>query len=284
MQRVLITGARGLLGTPTARMFAALEGVNVLAAGHGELDITNHNDVRSCLEVFRPDLVINCAAFTKVDACESESDRAERVNGHGAGIVAEAAAAVNARLIHISTDYVFDGASTQPYRAEAPPAPAELLCAYGRSKLLGERLVQTKHPSPLIVRTAWVYGEDGPCFPRTILRLAAERPELRVVSDQTGSPTYAADLAGALVALAQRGATGIVHVTNGGQCTWYEFACEIVRLAGMTTKVIPIATEEYPLPARRPKYSVLDNQKYVEIAGAPLRSRREAIAAFMRSA
>ncbi len=281
MQRVLITGARGLLGTHTARIFAALPNTIISAPGHSDLDITDETALTAFLQDFAPNLVINCAAYTKVDACEKEEARATRVNGHAAGVLAAASAAHNARLIHISTDYVFDGSSSQPYREQDPPAAPDALCAYGRSKLLGETLVQANHPSPLIVRTAWVYGEDGPCFPRTVLRLAAERPELRVVNDQTGSPTYAKDLAGAIMNLADAGATGIVHATNADRCTWYEFACEILRLTGTNTPIKPITTEAFPLPARRPKFSVLDNRRYQEITGNRLRSWREAIAEFV---
>lgn len=281
-KRVLITGARGLLGTPTTALFAAAKGVEVSALGHHGLDITDETAVRQHVDAFSPDLVINCAAFTKVDACEEESELADRVNGHGAGIVAAAAAAHGARLIHISTDYVFDGQATRPYREDHPTGDPRALCAYGRSKLLGEQRVAANHSSAIIVRTAWVYGEDGPCFPRTILRLAGERPLLRVVSDQTGSPTYAQDLAGALFELAHTDVRGVFHVTNAEQCTWFEFAREIVRQAGLSTPVEPISTEDYPLPARRPKYSVLDNGQYVTTVGRPLRPWREALGAYIK--
>lgn len=283
-KRVLITGARGLLGTPTTTLFRAAQGVEVSAVGHLEFDITDEAAVRRHVDAFRPDLVINCAAFTKVDACEEQHALADRVNGYGAGIVAAAAAAHGARLIHVSTDYVFDGQATRPYREDHPTGNPRALCAYGRSKLLGEQRVAAAHPAAIIVRTAWVYGEDGPCFPRTILRLAGERPLLRVVSDQTGSPTYARDLAGALFELARTNAQGVFHVTNAGQCTWFEFAREIVMQAGLGTPVEPIATEDYPLPARRPKYSVLDNGRYVTTAGRPLRPWREALSEYLRRA
>lgn len=281
---VLITGASGLLGTPLTATFRHDPKYKTIPFDHSQLDIADRDAVLRSFVTHTPALVINCAAFTKVDACEQQHELADRVNGHGAGNVAEAAAAIQARLIHISTDYVFDGCATHPYAEDHPTGRAEDLCAYGRSKLLGEQLVRKAHPSPLIVRTAWVYGEDGPCFPRTMLRLAKERPVLRVVNDQTGSPTYADDLAMALYNLAQQKETGTFHVTNGDQCTWFEFACEIVRLSGHSTPVEPIRTEDYPLPARRPKYSVLDNRRFVEAIGRPLRSWREAIAAHVRNA
>lgn len=282
--KVLITGANGLLGTPTAALFRAQPHVAVSALGRAELDITDEAAVRRHFAEFRPDLVINCAAFTKVDACEEQHELADRVNGHGAGIIAAAASENGARLIHISTDYVFDGRSTRPYTEDEPTGSAEELCAYGRSKLLGEQLVRERHPSPMIVRTAWVYGEHGPCFPKTMVRLAQERPLLRIVSDQSGSPTYAKDLAWALLMLAMQPENGIFHVTNGEQCTWYEFACEIVRLSGYSVRVEPIRTEEYPLPARRPAYSVLENRRFSTITGKALRTWREAIAEYMAAA
>lgn len=281
---MLITGANGLLGTPTAALFRAQSHVDVAALGRAELDITDEAEVGRHFIHFRPDLVINCAAFTKVDACEEQHELADRVNGHGAGIIAAAAAEYDARLIHISTDYVFDGRATRPYAEDHMTGPAETLCAYGRSKLLGEQLVRARHPSPMIVRTAWVYGEDGPCFPKTMVRLAQERPLLRVVSDQSGSPTYAKDLASALVRLAMQPEHGIFHVTNSEHCTWYEFACEIVRLSGFSARVEPIRTDEYPLPARRPAYSVLDNTRFCAITGKALRTWREAIAEYMAAA
>lgn len=280
-RRILITGAEGLLGTPTAARFAADTACEVLAPGHGELDITDAARVAHCFETFQPDLVVNCAAFTRVDDCESSEALACRVNGEGAGHVAEAAARAGARLIHISTDYVFDGCATSPLREDAPTAPPDRLSAYGRSKLLGEQAVRSRHPSALIVRTAWIYGPDGPGFPATILRLARERPRLRVVVDQRGSPTYAPDLAEAIQRLARLDADGIVHVTNAGDCTWHELAVEICRRARLDTPVDPVTTAEFPRPARRPAYSVLDNSRYIELTGAPLRSWREALGTYL---
>ena len=280
--RVLITGAGGLLGRPLARRFALDKAWQTVALDRAGLDITDAEAVGHVVDREKPGLIINCAAFTKVDACEQEKELAQRVNGEGAGIVAAAAAKIGARLIHISTDYVFDGTSALPYREDQPPAPPEMLCWYGRSKLLGEQAVTGRHPSPLIVRTAWVFGEDGPCFPKTILRLAKERPELRVVNDQVGSPTYARDLADAIYRLAQLSeATGIMHATNSDICTWYDFAREILRVAGIGTPVRPVSTAEFPTPAKRPAFSVLDNRRFVQTVGAPLRSWREAIADFL---
>lgn len=280
--RVLITGAGGLLGSPLARRFALDPSWRTIALDKAGLDITDEDAVARAMNREKPRLIINCAAFTKVDACEQEKELAQRVNGAGAGNVAAAAAKIGARLIHISTDYVFDGTSALPYREDEPPAPADSLCSYGRSKLMGEQAVTGRHPSPLIVRTAWVFGEDGPCFPKTILRLAKERPELRVVNDQVGSPTYAKDLADAIYRLAQLPeATGVMHVTNSDICTWYDFAREILGVAGIGTPVRPVSTAEFPTPAKRPAFSVLDNRRFVQTVGAPLRSWREAVAEFL---
>lgn len=280
--RVLITGAGGLLGRPLARRFALDRAWHTIALDRAGLNITDAEAVGHVVEREKPGLIINCAAFTKVDACEQEQELAQRVNGEGAGIIGAAAAKIGARLIHISTDYVFDGTSALPYREHEPPAPPSSLCCYGRSKLLGEQAVTSRHPSPLIVRTAWVFGEDGPCFPKTILRLAKERPELRVVNDQVGSPTYAKDLADAIYRLAQLSETaGIIHVTNSDICTWYEFALEILRVAGIGTPICPVSTNEFPTPAKRPAFSVLDNRRFVQTVGAPLRSWREALAEFL---
>lgn len=280
--RILVTGGRGLVGMALGRVLAARPVVAVERPGHDELDVTDADQVQVYLERFRPDLVIHCAAYTKVDDCETNRELADRVNGDGAGSVARAATKIGARLIHLSTDYIFEGEAVRPYQEDTPPGRPENLSAYGRSKLLGEQRVRAVCSGALIVRTAWVYGPDGACFPKFILKAAREKPELRVVNDQTGAPTYTLDLARAILRLAETDARGIVHVTNTGQCTWYEFACELVRLAGLKVRVIPVTTEEFPRPARRPKYSVLDNSRYVQLTSAPMRPWREAAADFMR--
>jgi dTDP-4-dehydrorhamnose reductase len=280
-KKVVITGARGLLGTPTTAAFGREPGIEVLAVDLPELDITDEQMVSERFGEFRPDLVVNCAAYTQVDACEENEEPAGRVNGVGAGIVAKAAAECRARMIHISTDYVFEGDARSPYQEDHPTGRPEKLSAYGRSKLLGEQLVRKHHRGALIVRTAWMYGPNGMGFPDAILRRARQDGKLRVVNDQRGSPTYAPDLAGALHALGRLDVGGVMHVTNGGECTWYEFACEIVRLAGLDVPVQPVTTAEFPRPAKRPAYSVLSNGRYIEAAGRPLRPWQEAIKEFI---
>lgn len=280
-RRVLIVGAKGLLGTPTVEAFGRDPEFRVEAVDLPELDITVAEQVRARFDAFEPDLVVNCAAYTAVDACEENEQTACRVNGVGAGVLAQAAAARNARMIHMSTDYVFAGGATIPYREDHPTGPPEKLNAYGRSKLLGEQQVRAKHPKAVIVRTAWLYGPHGPGFPSAIMGHAKKSGQLRVVDDQTGSPTYAPDLAAALCELGRLEVDGIIHVTNSGRCTWYEFALEILRLAGIDVPVTPVSTEAFPRPARRPSFSVLDCRRYAETVGRPLRPWREAVADYI---
>ena len=279
--RILITGANGLLGTPTVAAFRAECHADVVGYGHHELNVTDAAHIQSRLAAFLPDLVINCAAYTRVDDCEAEEALANKVNGEGAGHVARAAAHCRARLIHLSTDYVFDGDATTPYTEDHPPGHPGALSAYGRSKLLGERLVQQGHPRAIIVRSAWLFGPRGPCFPRSILDQVHKGRSLHVVNDQFGSPTYAPDLARALVQLAHQDATGIFHVTNAGQCSWHEFAREILRLGRIDAAIQPVNSNAVPRPARRPAFSVLDNSRYEKATGAPLRPWRDALAEYM---
>ncbi len=278
--RIFVTGARGLLGTPVCETFRA-RGDDVHSVDRSELDITDADAVQKRIADYRPDVVINCAAFTRVDDCETCEDEATRVNAHGAGHVAAAAHRAGASFIHISTDYIFPGDAREPIAETAAPGRPEQLSAYGRSKLLGEQLVTAAHPSACIVRTAWLFGDNGPCFPRAILKRARSGQALRVVDDQTGSPTYAGDLAAALAELAARRANGIYHVTNSGICTWFDFAREIIRQSGLDVPVGPCSTAEFPRPARRPTYSVLDNRRYVRLVGRHLRRWEEALTDFL---
>ena len=196
--KVLVVGSRGLLGTATLAAFASQENVQAVGFDLPELDITDAARVRGLVDEVRPDLIVNCAAYTRVDDCETNEAPASRVNGEGAGLLADSAAKRGSRFIHISTDYVFDGGTTEPYREDHPLGDPLSLCAYGRSKHLGEQLVRDKCPGSLIVRTAWMFGPDGPGFPQAILQRARAGEPLRVVDDQVGTPTYAPDLAEAL--------------------------------------------------------------------------------------
>ncbi len=256
--RMLITGAAGMLGQD---LVAAAEaaGHDPRALSRAELDITDAHAVRRAITDFQPRVVVNCAAWTDVDGAESKEDQALEVNRGGAGHVARAAAATGAWTIHVSSDYVFDGSKHEPYVESDPVAP---LSAYGRSKLAGEREVAAGAPERYtIVRSSWLFGAGGPCFPATILRLASEREELTVVDDQVGCPTFTGHLARALFALAERPIHGIVHVAGGGACSWYEFSRAIIAEAGLWCEVKPGKTRDLARPAPRPAYSVLTTER-----------------------
>lgn len=272
--RYLITGASGMLGHDLGR---ALEGREVTSLSRAELDVT---DAAAVAEAVRGhDAVINAAAWTRVDDAETRESEALAVNGHGAGNVAEAARAAGARLVQLSTDYVFDGQGTSPYPEGHPIAP---LGAYGRTKAEGERRVLAAHPEgTLIVRTAWLYGAGGPNFARTILAAAAERDTVSVVTDQIGQPTWSADLAAALVALLDADApAGVYHATNAGRASWFDFAQAVFRVAGLDEgRVLPTDSAAFPRPAARPAYSVLGNDALKRARIPPLRPWQDALRA-----
>jgi dTDP-4-dehydrorhamnose reductase len=258
--RIAITGAAGMLGADVGAG-AVMAGHLPTALSRAELDITDAAAVRRRFETLRPEAVINCAAYTNVDGAESDEPTALAINGEGAGNVAAAAAAVGAWVVHVSTDYVFDGTKdTEPYVESDPVDPQS---AYGRTKLAGERAVAQAAPDGhTIVRTAWLFGNGGPCFPKTILRLAGERDELSVVDDQVGCPTFTGHLAPALVELAtSRRVVGVTHVASGGRCSWFQFAREIVARGEVSCDVQPCATDEFPRPAPRPAFSVLASER-----------------------
>lgn len=238
------------------------------AVTRADCDITSRVAVERVIRDARgADAVINCAAWTRVDAAEDHEADAAAVNAGGAGIVASACAAAGLRLCHMSTDYVFDGDATEPIDEQARPAPRT---AYGRTKLQGELEVEHRCPDHLIVRTSWLYGRQGPNFVLTILRLASERPEVRVVDDQRGSPTWTGHLAPAVLRLVEIGSPGTYHLTSSGVATWCELAAAAVRLRGLGTSVVPITSAEYPTAAHRPPYSVLDNRRWRELGEDPL--------------
>jgi dTDP-4-dehydrorhamnose reductase len=243
--RILITGGKGQLGRELVRAFAGHE---VLPVGHAEMDIANPAVVPAIVDT-RCELIIHAAALTDVDGCELDPERAHRINATGTGYVAAAARRLGARLVYISTDYVFDGAKPVPYAEEDEPHPIN---EYGRSKLDGERAAQEHVSAALIVRTAWVYGLGARNFVTQILGLARAHETLRVVDDQTGSPTWARDLAGVIRDLVKLGATGIVHAAGKGAASRFELAQAIVALAALDTEVLPTSTASFPRPARRP--------------------------------
>ncbi|MDH4099973.1 MAG: dTDP-4-dehydrorhamnose reductase [Nitrospirota bacterium] len=276
MEKVLVTGVGGMLGFQMMNIMT--ERFNVIGVGHSEMDITNPALVKKVIEKIKPDTVINCAAYTKVDDCETRHGEAFSVNAEGPRILAEACRDNEARLVHVSTDYIFDGRKSDAYIEGDYPNPLNI---YGRSKLEGEQNVRRGLEDHLIVRTSWLYGENGANFVNTILRLASERNELRVVNDQLGSPTYTKDLAIAIRALLEYGTTGTYHFANSGICSWYDFACEILRLRGIVKSVIPITTEEFPRPAKRPARSVLATGKLAALTGSAPRPWQEALKQFL---
>jgi len=258
--RILITGSAGMLGNDVLAA-AVAGGHEPLALTRAQLDITDADAVKAAVSGARPEVVVNCAAWTDVDGAQEAVGAAHAINGAGAGNVAGAAAAAGAWTIHISSDYVFDGTKTEPYLESDSVAPQSV---YGAAKLEGERAVASAAPGRhTIVRSSWLFGTEGPCFPATIMRLAAEREQLTVVSDQVGCPTFTGDLAQALVKLAAADDSppGILHVAGGGQCSWFEFAREIVGLAGASCDVVPVPTSEFPRPAPRPAFSVLRSER-----------------------
>jgi len=275
---ILVTGAKGMLGRELCAVLE--EKHNVTAADIDEFDITDLSATMAFMKRAKPKIVIHAAAMTQVDDCENQPDKAMDINAIGTGTVASCATERKAAMVYFSTDYVFDGTKTIPYTEDDQPNP---LNVYGKSKLAGEQSVRTVCPRSWILRTAWLYGESGHNFVKTILRLAQERRELRVVNDQTGSPTWARDLAATVAAMVGEPKYGTYHVTNSGECSWYEFATEIVRVAGLDCEVVPIPTSEYPLPAKRPAYSVLSSAAVESAYGIKMRHWRDALAAFMES-
>lgn len=277
--RILITGAAGMLGQDLVAA-AAAAGHEPLALSRADLDITDEAAVHRAMRAHGPDVVVNCAAWTNVDGAESQEEDALTVNGAGAGNVARAAGAAGAWTIQVSSDYVFDGLKGEPYVESDDTGP---ISAYGRTKLAGEREVAAAAPDRhTIVRSSWLFGAEGPCFPATILRLAAERDELTVVDDQVGCPTFTGHLARALLTLAGQPTAGIVHVAGAGACSWYEFAREIVAAARAECDVKPGRTEDVPRPAPRPRYSVLITERGPAVPVLP--AWREGLSAYMAAA
>jgi len=249
--RVAIFGATGMLGQALLRQWKDDE---IVPLGSAQADIRIPDQVRKAIEQAKPDWTVLAAAYTDVDGCEINPTLASAVNTRGAMNVAKAAALAGSKLVFISTDYVFDGKNTSPYETNHARNPIN---AYGRSKADAEEKLAEILPDCCIVRTSWLFGPGGKCFPDTILKVAATRSQVEVVNDQRGCPTYTFDLADAIVRLCRSDAKGIVHCTNAGDCTWFEFAQEIIRQAGLTTAVKPTTSDKYVRPAERPKYSVL---------------------------
>lgn len=277
--KVWVTGAEGQLGRSLKLRHDRSQDDFVWS--DREVDLTDAEAVAHFVQEHRPDVIINCAAYTDVERAEAEEAAAYAVNATAVGHLAEAAKRADALLIHISTDYVFMGGCCSLLDERAKPNP---LNAYGRTKLAGEEKIQQSGCHYMIIRTAWLYSEWGKNFVKTILRLSAEREELRVVDDELGSPTYAGDLADALLEIlaAQRFSEGVYHYTNLGECSRWEFACEICRLAQRSVKVTPCTSDEYPSRVQRPKNVVLDKRKVQERLQITIPHWRDSLAKFIR--
>jgi len=270
--KVLVTGSNGQLGRELVRLLPE-RGHETVALSRKELDVGDAGAVAEALEAHAPDLVLNAAAYTNVDGCETEGELSFRVNALGPRNLAQSCERRGCELLHVSTNYVFDGKGDRPYEPFDPPGP---ISAYGRGKLAGEEYVRHLSNRWYVVRTAGVYGE-GHNFVRTMLRVGKERDQLRVKDDEYVSPTYARDLAEGIIEIFESGLYGLYHVTNSGSCSWYEFTEEILGLAGIETEVVPIPSSEYPLPAQRPANGLLSS------VGSPeLRHWREALADYLR--
>ena len=270
--RILITGSNGMLGHD---LISVLEKNHELILTTSKtLDITDKNHVMDFISDAVPDIVINSAAYTDVDGCEENQDLAYAVNGDGVRNLALACKEVDCPLVHISTDYVFNGKNTRPWVEDDEIGP---ISVYGKSKLKGEEAILEILDKYFILRTAWLYGINGKNFPRTMLDLAKHHTDITVVYDEVGTPTYTPDLAYGISQLIETDFYGIYHLTNSGSCSWCEFARYIFEIAGLDVNVIPVTASEFSRPAPRPSYSVLKNKKWIKNGFEPLRSYKEAI-------
>jgi len=275
----LITGAGGMAGTDVRDELLGRD-EQVVALTKSDLDITDSRTVAACILEHRPSIIVNCAAYTKVDLAEQEESAANAINGSSVELLAQAANAVDALLVQISTDFVFDGNKREPYDVTDVTSPVS---AYGRSKLLGE--IAAAHAARrLVIRTSWLFGVHGPNFVEAIRNQIRKGTDpLRVVNDQRGRPTYTPHLANALIRLAMQDTTGIVHYADDGECTWFDFASAIAEESGSNVKLKPVTTEEFPRPAKRPAYSVLSTERYERITGVRPESWREGLREYLES-
>lgn len=280
---VIVTGKNGQLGWELQQLATSLENqYHFIFTDRELLDLSNTSTIESFFEQFQPNYFINCAAYTAVDKAESEKELALKINGTAVGEIAKYCEKQNCKLITISTDYVFNGEGNSPYKTDTPTDPVNY---YGYSKSVGEALAQKNNPSSIIIRTSWVYSEHGNNFVKTMLRLMKEKPDLKIVNDQIGCPTYAADLAKAIINIvkdAQQGNehAGIYHYSNTGIISWFDFAVAIKKIADHTTALYPITTAEFPTPAKRPTYSVMDTTKIAQDFGISLSDWEESLKAF----
>ena len=298
--KILVTGANGQLGMALQELAPAYPLFEFIFTTRAQFSLDDFDAINNFIAQHQPQYFINCAAYTAVDKAESEKDLAYKINAEAAAIIAKACQENDVQLIHISTDYVFNGMGSTPYKEEDATDPVNF---YGASKLEGEKKVMQFNPDAIIIRTAWVYSEFGKNFVKTMLRLMADKDQINVVNDQTGTPTYAADLAEAILKIistvesssphlpaGQAGSLltthhspltthpGIYHFSNEGHISWYDFAVAIKEISGSACKVIPVSTSQYPTAARRPVYSVLDKTKIQQTFGVPLRDWKKSLA------
>lgn len=287
--RIVVTGATGQLGSQLIEgiregknalgpLSAAVKEAHVIGFGSRDLDISDLDALRKAFQTEKPDIVINCAAYTDVDGCESDADKAFRVNTLGARNIAVASEEVGAKLVHISTDYVFSGEGTVPFREYDVPAPQSV---YGKTKNMGEEAIRECSTRYFIMRTSWLYGRNGKNFVKTILRAARERGSLEVVDDQRGNPTNVEDLVYHILKVMETEHYGTYHCTGEGEGSWYDFAKKIVEYAGIEASVAPVTTDKFPRPAKRPAFSSLDNMMLRLTVGDSMRPWEDALKEFI---
>lgn len=273
---VLVTGANGQLGKELQQLEGKWPDFRFLFLSREDLPIHHFELVRNFFKASKPSVLINCAAYTAVDKAEQEPILARQVNAEAVGVLAAVCAANQCRFIHISTDYVFDGKAINPYKEEDLTAPQSV---YGQTKLEGERQAFLANPAAIVIRTSWVYSSFGKNFVKTIIRLLKDKPEISVVQDQFGSPTFAADLANVILQIASssKWISGVYNYSNSGIISWFEFAKEIGKLVGASTPIKGISTAEYPTPAKRPAWSVLDTSKIVSTYGVTIKDWKDSL-------
>ena len=276
MKKIIILGSKGQLGNEFQELEKQFPSFKFFFYDVAEMDIVNKELVEKDIAEIKPDYIVNCAAYTAVDKAETEKELAYAINSDAVRNIAEACSSNAAKFIHISTDYVFDGEASEPYKEDSPVNPFSV---YGLSKLQGEKEALQTDKEVIIIRTAWVYSTYGSNFVKTMLRLMKTKPEISVVADQYGSPTYARDLAIAIMQIISDGkwVPGIYHFTNDGIINWFDFASAIKKLSGLSCIIHPITTEQYPTPAKRPKYSVLDKTKIQQTFGIKLKNWKESL-------
>lgn len=277
---IVVTGKNGQLGWELQQLASSFdEQFDFVFTDRTQLDLSDPSTIRPFFEATKPQYFINCAAYTAVDKAESDQEAAMTINATVVGEIAACCSSFNCKLITVSTDYVFNGNGTSPYQVDTPTDPVNY---YGATKAIGEQLALTNNPSAIIIRTSWVYSAHGNNFVKTMLRLMKERPEIKVVNDQEGCPTYAADLAEAIMQIVVshfngNNAAGIFHYSNAGAITWFQFAQAIKEEAGLSTNILPIPSSAFPTPAKRPSYSVMDVQDIATVFGVELKPWKESL-------